>query len=169
MIVACPKCDKKFKLDDEKLKAGPVKLKCTGCSTVFEVQAPKTQAALYRIRTQDGSEQDNVTLDDLKKKVLTGQLAPDDMVAGPGEPLSPAGERTEVRLPQAFRLDDAPRFERFFLVTADEAHRDALRLADVVERARRLARDPSQAERAELPDLPMGLQQQSLRVRKDAR
>ena len=97
MIVACPKCDKKFKLDDEKLKAGPVKLKCTGCSTVFEVQAPKTQAALYRIRTQDGSEQDNVTLDDLKKKVLTGQLAPDDMVAGPGEPLSPAGEHPDLQ------------------------------------------------------------------------
>ena len=95
--------------------------------------------------------------------------APSTALSDPQSPLSPAGERTEVRLPQAFRLDDAPRFERFFLVTADEAHRDALRLADVVDRARRLARDPSQAERAELPDLPAGLQQQSLRVRKDAR
>ena len=96
MIVACPKCDKKFKLDDEKLKAGPVKLKCTGCTTVFEVQAPKAAATLYRVRTSSGTELDNVTLDDLKKKVLTGQLAPDDMVAGPGEPMSPAGEHPDL-------------------------------------------------------------------------
>ena len=95
--------------------------------------------------------------------------APSTALGNPHSPLSPAGERTEVRLPQAFRLDDAPRFERFFFVTADEAHRDALRLADIVERARRLAGDPAQAEHAELPELPAGLQQQSLRVRKDTR
>ena len=49
----------------------------------------------------------------------------------------------EIRLPQAFRLDDAPGFERFFLITAEEAHADSLKLSEIVAAARRLAADPA--------------------------
>jgi hypothetical protein len=93
----------------------------------------------------------------------------------PGEPTQltgaagPQGERSEIRLPQAFRLDDAPGFERFFLLTTDEAHRDSLRVADLLDRARRLAADPARAQSDELPELPPGVAQTSHLLRKDAR
>ncbi len=60
-------------------------------------------------------------------------------------------------LPFAYRLDDAPGFERFFLVTSG---RD-FDLAPVLESVRRLAEAPGRArtERLELPD---GLEQTSL-------
>ncbi|MBX7101439.1 MAG: hypothetical protein K1X89_27235 [Myxococcaceae bacterium] len=63
-------------------------------------------------------------------------------------------------LPRAFALDDAPGFERFFLVTGDRPFD-----ADVALRAARALRD---AERGRL-DLPAGLSQQSLLLRKEAR
>jgi hypothetical protein len=75
-------------------------------------------------------------------------------------PLSPAGE---VRLPRSFELDDAPGFERFFLVTA--AHRFSP--ADVLAAARTLARDPDQARLRPLA-LPPDLTQQSLLLQKPA-
>jgi hypothetical protein len=75
-------------------------------------------------------------------------------------PLSPAGE---VRLPRSFELDDAPGFERFFLVTA--AH--SFSAGDVLAAARTLARDPDQARRLPLP-LPPDLTQHSLLLQKPA-
>lgn len=73
------------------------------------------------------------------------------------EPLSPSGE---VALPNAYLLDDAPRFERFFLVTADAPFSSEL----VLGAARRLAKEPGAGS---LPlGLPQGLEETSLLVRK---
>jgi hypothetical protein len=69
-------------------------------------------------------------------------------------------EKGEVRLPSAYELDDAPAFERFFLVTADAP----FPLASVVEAARALAARP-QATRAPLA-LPASLHQASLTLDK---
>lgn len=71
-------------------------------------------------------------------------------------------------LEQAFQLDDAPAFERFFLVTTDEAHRAALTTALVLEQARALAADPRAAETRPLA-LPPALHQESFLLRKKAR
>jgi hypothetical protein len=65
-------------------------------------------------------------------------------------------------LGSSFTLDDAPGFERFFFVTSAE---QPLSVADVLERARRLASDPAKAARAPL-ELPPGLTQTSLILRK---
>ena len=81
----------------------------------------------------------------------------------------PASERAEIRLPQSFRLDNAPRFERLFLLTAEEAQRDPLQVREILDRARRLAADPSHAQTADLPNLPASITQQSLILHKDAR
>jgi hypothetical protein len=59
-----------------------------------------------------------------------------------------------IMLAQAFQLDDAPAFERFFLVTADEGHRTALSVALVLEKARALATDVHAAETARPPRDP---------------
>jgi hypothetical protein len=63
-------------------------------------------------------------------------------------------------LPHAYALDDAPRFERFFFITSD----DPLDVQQTLAALRALAhRDDSATARAELP---AGLRQWSLRLRK---
>lgn len=63
-------------------------------------------------------------------------------------------------LPHAYELDDAPRFERFFFITADEP----IDVQRSLERLRALAhRDDSATAPLELP---AGMQQWSLRLRK---
>jgi hypothetical protein len=69
-------------------------------------------------------------------------------------------EKGEVRLPSAYELDDAPAFERFFLVTSDAP----FPIAAVVDAARALAAKPH-AARAPLP-LPASLRQASLTLAK---
>lgn len=66
-----------------------------------------------------------------------------------------------VSLPHAYELDDAPAFERFVLVTSDAP----VDVESVLESARTLARDPSQARHAPLA-LPPSLNQTSVTVEK---
>jgi len=66
-------------------------------------------------------------------------------------------------LPHAYRLDDAPRFERFFFITANEP----IDVAQSLAALRALAHRPDGAT-ASL-DLPAGLRQWSLRLRKPDR
>ncbi|MEO6777229.1 MAG: ActD-like protein [Kofleriaceae bacterium] len=63
-------------------------------------------------------------------------------------------------LPQAYALDDAPRFERFFIITSAEP----IDVPAILSAIRALAARPDSGE-AEL-DLPAGLHQRSLRLRK---
>jgi hypothetical protein len=81
----------------------------------------------------------------------------------PASPDSPSSlePQGETMLEYAYQLDDAPGFERFFLVTSDRA----LSVAEVLEAGRRLASDPRQARRANL-GLPAGLEQWSVLLAK---
>ena len=67
----------------------------------------------------------------------------------------------EVRLPSAYELDNAPAFERFFLVRADAS----FDVAPIVEAARALATRAPVARRAPLP-LPARFNQVSLALEK---
>lgn len=67
----------------------------------------------------------------------------------------------EVRLPRSYELDDAPGFERFFLITASGAFSPS----DVMDAARTLARNPADARRKPLT-LPADLTQESLLLEK---
>ena len=67
----------------------------------------------------------------------------------------------EVRLPSAYELDNAPAFERFFLVRADES----FDVAPILEAARGLATRAPVARRAPLP-LPPRFKQVSLALEK---
>lgn len=69
--------------------------------------------------------------------------------------------RKRILLPSAFELDDAPGFERFFLVTSA----GPIDVGAVLAKAVELARDPAAARRADL-DLPAGLKQTSVLVLK---
>jgi hypothetical protein len=63
-------------------------------------------------------------------------------------------------LPESFALDDAPRFERFFFVTANEP----LEVAGTLDALRALARRGDAADA--VLDLPPGIHQISFRLRK---
>jgi hypothetical protein len=72
-----------------------------------------------------------------------------------GEARSPALDAGgEITLASAYELDDAPSFERFFLVYGDSP----FPVASAAEAARRLAERPAQARRAQL-ELPRALRQ----------
>lgn len=64
-------------------------------------------------------------------------------------------------LPNAIELDDAPGFERFFLVTSESP----IDVGAVLAKAGELAKDPGRARRSEL-DLPAGLRQWSVLILK---
>jgi hypothetical protein len=69
--------------------------------------------------------------------------------------------RQRVLLPAALELDDAPGFERFFLITSSSP----IDVGTVLDKAQALARDPVAAERADL-DLPVRLKQTSVLILK---
>ncbi len=76
----------------------------------------------------------------------------------PTSPNQPTGLAPgQVLLPSAYELDDAPLFERFFLVTA----KTPIDVAAVFAAADKLAADPAKARTAPLV-LPPGLEQTSL-------
>lgn len=79
--------------------------------------------------------------------------------SGMSPALDPSGL---VRLPHAFELDDAPRYERFFFVTSNEPFASSL----VEDAVRELAARGS-AETGTL-ELPAGMGQVTLLLRKDA-
>jgi hypothetical protein len=75
-----------------------------------------------------------------------------------GEPAKLTGE---TALPRSYELDDAPRFERFFLVAAVKP----FELSTVLDAARRLASEPERAQREKL-DLPDRIEVRSMVLRK---
>ena len=64
-------------------------------------------------------------------------------------------------LPNAIELDDAPGFERFFLITSESP----IDVDDILNKAENLAKDPERAEQAEL-DLPDSIKQYSILILK---
>jgi hypothetical protein len=76
-------------------------------------------------------------------------------------PLSPKGE---VQLPSAYELDDAPAFERFFLVTSESP----FAMSTVIGAARTLAARP-EAARAQALALPSPLHQKSVTLAKPSK
>ena len=78
-------------------------------------------------------------------------------------PQATAVAHETTTLPHAYALDDAPRFERFIFITAN----DPIDLPEVLGAVRALAQRTDSATAA--VDLPAGLQQWSLRLRKPER
>jgi anti-sigma factor RsiW len=81
-----------------------------------------------------------------------------------GDEAAPLRSAGTVLLDRAYELDDAPRFERFYLVTADRA----FEVAPVVEAARRSVGSDA-AARPMVLSLPSSLQQTIFTVQKGAR
>jgi len=89
---------------------------------------------------------------------VTLHLPPSGSAASPLQ----AGDR--VLLDQAYELDDAPRWEKFYLVTGNEP----FDVASIVNAARRAAEDAGSDGPPAL-DLPPGLEQASLSIAKKGR
>lgn len=108
----------------------------------------------YRL---DGRTRHGVVLSIDGRGTITRHLVTEN---GTSEPLSPKGE---VSLPRGYQLDDAPGFERFFLVTRDAP----FAAAPVLEAAAELVRS-GRARDGQLP-LPAGFDVQDLLLRKESR
>lgn len=67
-------------------------------------------------------------------------------------------------LPYSYELDDAPKFERFFLITSEEP----FRTQDIVDAAEALTEDPSSRVIRDPLDLPKKLNQSDLVLLKDS-
>jgi len=89
---------------------------------------------------------------------VTMHLPPSGSAAAPLQP----GDR--VLLEQAYELDDAPRWEKFFLVTGNEP----FEVAPIVSAARRAA-ERAGSDGPPALDLPPGLEQASLSIAKKGR
>jgi hypothetical protein len=70
-------------------------------------------------------------------------------------------QNTKAVLPDAIELDDAPGFERFFLITSN----DPIAVPEILARAENLASDPARIRTADL-DLPPGCRQFSVLILK---
>lgn len=83
-----------------------------------------------------------------------------DAEGGPTALRRPEGQQPTVALSHSYQLDDAPRFERFFFVTADHP----IDAGEIMARAERLAQSP---EAATAPlSLPAGLRQTTVHLEK---
>jgi predicted Zn finger-like uncharacterized protein len=62
VLVICPNCKKRYKLDENKLKPKPIiKLKCPGCGHVFEVKNPAVSKNISKDdTTQIKKDKDNL-------------------------------------------------------------------------------------------------------------
>ena len=45
MIIQCEQCKTRFKVGDDKLKAGPIRVRCSKCNTVFLAQPDAEQSS----------------------------------------------------------------------------------------------------------------------------
>jgi hypothetical protein len=90
---------------------------------------------------------------------VTGHFPRQAPAGAPAPALKQGGE---IALPFAYQLDDAPGFERFFLVTSA----DPFDVEPVLRAAAALAADPEAARRQPLA-LPAGLEQASLLIIKE--
>ena len=45
MVIQCSSCDTRFKIADDKVKNGPVKVRCSKCKEIFTVQPPEDEQA----------------------------------------------------------------------------------------------------------------------------
>ena len=83
---------------------------------------------------------------------------------GSADTAAPLSAKGEVKLPSAYELDDAPAFERFFLVTSEAP----FAMTSVLDAARTLAAHPAAARTQALP-LPPALTQLALTLDKTSK
>ena len=133
--------------------------KTAGGAEELRAGAPARRADVLQLCYTAGEAKYGVILSVDGRGAITWHL-PAGYQSGPRQ--SPALEtQGQVVLPSAYELDDAPGFERFFLVYAPVP----FEVGEVARAARALAARPAAAEREELA-LPRGIGQNTLLVKK---
>jgi predicted Zn finger-like uncharacterized protein len=66
MVIQCSACDTKFKISDDKVKNGPVKVRCSKCKEVFTVHPPEEEEVAAPVVVEaSNSENPSPSLDDV--------------------------------------------------------------------------------------------------------
>jgi predicted Zn finger-like uncharacterized protein len=74
MIVACPKCGKKYQVPEEKLGEGSKRLRCRQCSEVFTVGQPVPPPPEPKPARRDAADEDNITRARRLARVLASDM-----------------------------------------------------------------------------------------------
>jgi predicted Zn finger-like uncharacterized protein len=104
MDVRCDRCQTEYELDEMRLTATGVAVKCTNCGNVFKVRRTQVEEVVparqkvreWHVRRQDGTTLTLRELTDLQKAVVERRVAPDDSVSLSGESWHQLGSMPEL-------------------------------------------------------------------------
>ena len=93
MVIQCTQCDTRFKIADEKLKPGGIKVRCSKCRHIFTVMPPE----LKKPTPEPSTEGDEIDFGDFNMKSIPEEPTPE----GISEPATAEKEKSETEPPVA--------------------------------------------------------------------
>jgi len=105
MDVRCEKCGTEYELDESKLKASGVTVKCTSCGHMFKVRRRSTKAAAgakggelrtWLVKMEDGEIRACYELATLRDWIAAGEVSPACMISRTGKKWKRLGEIAEL-------------------------------------------------------------------------
>src|SRR5690606_24589632 len=94
--VSCERCATEYDFDPTLIAKGGTRVRCTSCGHVFRVVAPEAEAASWTVRTQDGEVYEVASIGELKARIASRELSPDDEIRRGDEPWKSLGEIVEL-------------------------------------------------------------------------
>jgi predicted Zn finger-like uncharacterized protein len=94
--VSCERCATDYDFDPTLIAKGGTRVRCTSCGHVFRVVAPEAEAASWVVRTQDGELYEVGSIGELKARIASRELSPDDEIRRGDEAWKSLGEIAEL-------------------------------------------------------------------------
>jgi predicted Zn finger-like uncharacterized protein len=95
--VSCERCATEYDFDPTLIAKGGTRVRCTSCGHTFRVVAPEAEAASWVVRTQDGDLYEVASVGELKARIASRELSPDDEIRRGDEAWKSLGEIVELR------------------------------------------------------------------------
>ena len=101
MDVTCERCGTEYEFDETLLSGRGTSVKCTNCGHVFKVYPKSVEAAdrttsTWRLPLRDGSSDAIDSLRELQRRISTGELTPEDLIARGDEDWKTLGSIPEL-------------------------------------------------------------------------
>jgi len=102
MDVQCERCKTEYEFDDALVSARGTTVRCTNCGHQFKVRRPEPEGAeevandRWQVKTASGQQFTFVTLRELQRAILAGQVSRVDQLRRAGAPARPLGSISEL-------------------------------------------------------------------------
>src|ERR1700678_1635969 len=104
MDVQCERCKTEYEFDDALVSGRGTTVRCTNCGHQFKVRRPEPEGAegaeeagdRWQVRTETGQQFTFVTLRELQRAILAGQVSRDDQLRRAGAPARALGSISEL-------------------------------------------------------------------------